>query len=152
MEGLITTFGIDWRMLAIQIVNFGVLLTALWYFLYKPMLQFLDKRRSEVVEAVQKSEQAELKLKDAAAAKTKKIAEAAREAMAIMDSAQVSAQAQAAALLLEAQQRAERTLLEAHERAEEVKRKTLIAQKAEIARMAVLGAEKTLHKKVQSSV
>lgn len=39
MDQLIQAFGIDAKLITVQIINFGILLAALTYFLYKPVLK-----------------------------------------------------------------------------------------------------------------
>jgi N utilization substance protein A len=48
MEQLFTTFGVNWKLLVIQAVNFTVLLTALSYFLYRPLMKVLDDRKATI--------------------------------------------------------------------------------------------------------
>ena len=38
MNELFAAFGIDWKLLLAQGVNFGIVLVALWYFLYRPVM------------------------------------------------------------------------------------------------------------------
>ena len=53
---LFEKLGIDWRLLIIQIINFGIVLFILKKFLYKPVLALLEKRREQVVENVELNE------------------------------------------------------------------------------------------------
>lgn len=50
------TFGIDWRLLAIQIVNFAILLYVLNRFLYKPVIDILERRREQVKKNLEATE------------------------------------------------------------------------------------------------
>jgi len=62
MEEIAKVFGLDWKLLIIQAVNFGVLLLVLWYFLYKPVLKMLDERRGKIQKGVEDAENAEIRL------------------------------------------------------------------------------------------
>ena len=42
MEQLFEAFGIDWKLLLAQAINFGVLFLVLSYLLYKPVLSTLE--------------------------------------------------------------------------------------------------------------
>lgn len=55
MEGL-KNLGIDGWSVLIYLVNFGILLSVLTYFLYRPILDFLDKRRDEVAKRLGEAE------------------------------------------------------------------------------------------------
>ena len=48
MEKVLDVFGIDWKLLLINAVNFGLLLATLSYFFYKPMMRMLDLRRDKI--------------------------------------------------------------------------------------------------------
>ena len=43
MGQVLAAFGIDWRLLLINSINFGLLLLALWYFLYGPLMKMLEE-------------------------------------------------------------------------------------------------------------
>lgn len=45
---LLNTLGVNWGVLTAQLINFGILLTALTFLLYKPILKLLDDRRERV--------------------------------------------------------------------------------------------------------
>ncbi len=59
MEQIITVFGINWKLLLIQGVNFGLLLFILHRYLYKPVLSMVDVRRLKIENAIMKAEQME---------------------------------------------------------------------------------------------
>ena len=76
MEQILGTFGIDWRLLLINAVNFGIVLLVLWRFLYTPVMKMLEERRQRVAQGVEDARAAgaakerELLLKGEAAAAT----------------------------------------------------------------------------------
>ena len=67
MAQFFAAFGIDWRLLLVQAVNFGLLLLALWYFLYGPVLKMIDDRRAKIAESVKVAEAAARRLEEAKA-------------------------------------------------------------------------------------
>ena len=144
MEQLIDTFGIDWRILLVQIVNFGILTGLLWYVLYKPIVALIEKRRAQIIQGVADAERAEAALRDADAKKTDIVAKASIEADKIIASARDSGKSKEAELVQDGQQKYERMLVEANMKSEEIKRGALEESKEEIALLIVLGVEKTL--------
>jgi F0F1-type ATP synthase membrane subunit b/b' len=60
MGDLFAAFGINWKLLVIQAVNFGVLLLALWYFLYTPVLTMIDERKKIASKVISIKEEASL--------------------------------------------------------------------------------------------
>lgn len=144
MSELIAAFGIDWRLLAVQGINFGLLLTALWYFLYRPVLRIIDERQKKIAEGVEKAESAERRLSEAHAEGSRITAGASRDAEAIVATAKARADEKAAEVARAAQARADALIAEANAKAEEAKRAALRESEKEIAKAAVLAAEKIL--------
>ena len=64
MEELIRNFGIDWKLLIAQAVNFFILFLLLKKFAYKPILQALKKRKDEIEKGLRFTHEAEEKIKN----------------------------------------------------------------------------------------
>lgn len=147
MSGFFSAFGIDWRLLIIQIVNFAVLLGALTYFLYRPMMAMLDERRKKIAEGVQAADAAQQRLADAKTESDSIIADAAHEAEGLLSASRLRAEERGKEIVSAAQARADASLKEAAAAALEEKRRALEESRREIARAAVLAAEKILVEK-----
>ena len=147
MGELFSTFGLDWRLLIIQMVNFALLLVILWRFLYTPIVRILDERRGTIAESVRKAEAADRRLAEADQEGKGIVAAAGKEAESLVAAGRSRADQQAAEVAKQAQERADRLLADAQARAEEAKRQALIAGEKEIARAAMLAAEKILKEK-----
>lgn len=147
MDALFTAFGIDWHLLVIQAVNFGVLLMVLTYFLYKPILRIIDERREKVAEGVRLAQEATRTLQDAKVEGESLIGAAARNAEALVAAARLRADEKGSEILRAAEERADRVMKDAAERAEEAQRQALAESSKEIARAAMLAAEKILREK-----
>ena len=50
---LLSKLGIDWKLLAAQVVNFTILAGVLTYFVYRPLLDLLDARRERIRKALE---------------------------------------------------------------------------------------------------
>lgn len=147
MGELFSAFGLDWRLLVIQTVNFALLLAILWRFLYTPLTKMLDERRGKIAESVQKAEAADRRLAEADMEGKAMLAEAGKEAEVLVASGRSRAASESAEAMKKTQEKAEALLAEAHARAEEAKRTALAAGEKEIARAAMLAAEKILKDK-----
>ncbi len=147
MGDLFSTFGLDWKLLLVQSVNFGLLLLLLWKFLYTPVLKMLDERRGKIAESVVKAEAADRRLADADTEGKGIVASAGKEAELLVAAGRSRAEEQAAEIAKQAQERADRVIADAAARAEETKRQALAAGEKEIARAAMLAAEKLLKEK-----
>ena len=144
MEQIITVFGVNWKLLVIQIVNFGVLLLVLYRFLYGPLLRLIEERREKVAQGLQDAANAEAKLKEIEGERSAIIKKSLTEAEAAVITARKRGEAQEKSIIQNANERGAKVITEARAAAEGEKEKTLRAAEAEIARMAVLGAEKIL--------
>ena len=144
MEQLFAAFGINWKLLLIQGFNFGLLLIGLLYFLYKPVMKMLDERAKIVAQGVKDAEEAAHAKKETESAKVGIISSAEREAEKIVAGAINEGKEERAGIVKSAQERAEQVLRDAELQAAEAKRRSLSESQKDIARLAVLAAEKVL--------
>lgn len=147
MSDLFAAFGIDWRLITIQAVNFGLLLFVLRYFLYDRILTLLDERRARVADGVKKAEEADKRLASAHQEGSEIVGKAAREAEVLVAEARTRAEEKGAELVKTAQGRADSLLADAAARAAEAERQAIVRSEKEIARAAMLAAEKILRGK-----
>lgn len=146
MSELFSAFGIDWKLLLIQGLNFGILLLILSKLLYKPMLKIIDERREKIAEGVRTAEEANTRLFEAEQKSQSIIGTASKSAEALVAEARQQASAQGQGIVKSAEGRASAILADAEARAAESKRQALQETEREIARAAMLAAEKILRK------
>ena len=144
MEGILHTFGIDGRLIVIQIFNFVLLLAALWYFLYTPVLNMLKAREEKVAQGVKDADDAAAAKASAEAEKKVVLGEAQKQAESITATAKEHAEERGKEITREAEQKAASTVKAGEEKAEELKAQALKESEAEVAKLAVLAAEKVL--------
>ncbi len=147
MSELFAAFGVNWKLLLTQGINFAVLLTALWYFLYRPVLKLIDDRREKIAEGVRTAEAAQKRLEEAKTEGDSLIGAASREAEGLVASARTRADERASEIVRTAESQAAGVLKDAAARAEESKRQAMSESQKEIARAAMLAAEKILREK-----
>ena len=142
MEQLFEAFGIDWRLLLINVINFAVLVGGLTYFLYKPITNALETRREKMAQGVRDAEAAEVKLRGIESTRSEKLAEAGKEADSLLSQARDAGAKKGREMLDAAQAASARTVAEAEVQARELKNQALEESKQEIAKLIVLGIEK----------
>ncbi len=145
MSQLFAAFGIDWRLLIINLVNFALLLVLLRLFLYKPLLAMLEKRREEIAQGVENARLARENLAQAEAEKLAKLTEAASEAETMIAEARKSAGTKHDTIVKGAEAAAAGLVDQATREAEELKRKMIEDTKADVAKLIVLGAAKVVN-------
>jgi F-type H+-transporting ATPase subunit b len=146
MEEIVHAFGIDGRLIVVQMVNFGILAFALWYFLYTPVLNVLKSREEKIKAGIRDAELAEEAHKNAARESARRLTDAETEARSLVISAEKRAGEKAEELLHEAQLRVETVIEDARREALEVKARALKESEAEVAKAAILAAEGILRK------
>jgi len=140
-------FGVDYRLLLIQIVNFGVLLLVLWKFLYKPLLKMMDDRQAMVAKGVTDAHEAKRKLAQAEEEKRALLTSATKDADMLIDQARKEASDKERQATQDAEVKASRILAEAESISADMKKKALDESKQEVAKLIVLGMEKALKSK-----
>lgn len=147
MESLIHAFGIDIKLITIQVINFVVLAGALTYFLYKPILKILNDREETIKLGVKNAEQA-AEAKEKAEEERKGIVAAAhKEADAVSKRSEDNAKEAAVEITTKAEAEAAHKIKLAEEKAEALAEEVRKKNDAEIAQLAALAAEKVLRNK-----
>ena len=142
MSAVLTTFGVDWRLLLINAINFGLLLLVLWYFLYAPVMKMLEERRARVVQGVRDAEAAAQKLREIEASRASALAAAGKEADALVAAARAAGAQKERDLVQKGEAAAQRAVAEAQAQAIELQRRSIEESKQEVAKLIVLGMEK----------
>jgi F-type H+-transporting ATPase subunit b len=146
MSELFAAFGIDWRLLVINLVNFGLMLGVLWYFLYGPVLRVLEARREKIAEGVRDADAAKEALKEISDSRLAKLSDAGREADKIISDAHAAASKKERDIVTRAESAAASVMSEAEAEAQEAKKRAIQESKEEVAKLIVLGMEKALQK------
>jgi len=61
---LLLQLGINWKLFLSQAFNFAILLAALTFFVYKPLMKIIDERAKKIKEGLEKAEEADTRLKE----------------------------------------------------------------------------------------
>ena len=144
MAQFFEAFGVNWHLLIAQVVNFTIVLIALWYFLYKPVMGMLSSRQEMVAKSVREAAQIEELFTHADSEAEARVQAADTEAEKIVSLAREAGAATQAALVKDAEARAERISADAKARAAEDVARAKRESEQEIARLAILAAEKVL--------
>lgn len=144
MDSILHTFGIDWRLLLINMVNFGLLMAGLWYFLYGPVMRMLEERRHKIAKGVEDADAASEARRTIESERAATLARAALEADESLARARAAASARERELVEEAGKRAESIVAAAEAQAREAKQKAIAESREEVAKLIVLGMHTAL--------
>jgi F-type H+-transporting ATPase subunit b len=144
MDSLIATFGLDWKLLLAQGINFFVLLVALRYFAYGPILAILAERKKKIEAGLAMAKESETRLGEVGLIVKDKLENADTEALQIIKATEERAKALEATLLVHAHEK-EAEIIKNAERMREAQseeaRKTLEREARVLVRSAI---EKTV--------
>src|SRR3989344_4025349 len=113
MGALASTFGIDWSLLIAQVINFAILIVALTWFLYKPVLKMVKERERVVTKGVADAEESARRLANADGEAEKRLGAAGEGSEGIIERARHAATDERVKILKEAEERAARVALDA---------------------------------------
>lgn len=147
MEQLIHAFGIDARLIVIQIINFVVLVALLSYFLYKPVLKLLREREQKIAQGIKDAEAAASARARAEEERKAVLAAAHSEAEAVSSRAKEHAGTEAEEIVAAAREKAATIVAGAQVQGDELKAQALKQSEGEVAKVAILAAEKILREK-----
>lgn len=143
MEALLA-FGVNWKLLVIQAVNFSLLLVILYRYLYKPLFKILDERQQKIAAGIKDAEDARNEKTRIEASKDGILLSAREDGGKIVETLRKQGIEEERRLLREAQEKSAVLLDESRKKAEEERAYILRESEKEVAKMAVLAAEKIL--------
>lgn len=143
---LANQFGFELPMLLAQIVSFSVVAFILYRMAFKPVLETMETRKSQIESGLKYAEQMKVKLAEAEAEKKRVLQEASLEAKNIVAEARQSAEARIEKSAQEAIKAAEEITKKAKVQIELDRSQMLAEARSEIARLVVATAAKVLAK------
>lgn len=144
MSKILDVFGIDWRLLVVNAINFGILLLLLKRYAYGPIMGALEARRQKVSEGVRNADLAERRLKSIETSKAEILAQAGKEADALLAHGREAGMAKEKEIISEGETAAASLIKDAENQAKEMKAQAIAESREEVAKLIVLGMEKTM--------
>ena len=148
---ILRAFGIDWKLITIQGLNFVVVLFVLYRYAYKPVLALLEKRKKIIEDGLRDAEDAKTAKREMDAESEKTLRVARTEGGKLVETLRKQGLEEERAILRSAQEKSAALLIAAETRANEERAHILHEAEREIAKLAILGAEKILQELVATS-
>lgn len=145
---LFNALGLDLRILLAQLINFAVLVFVLYRFGYKPILSFLDERRTKIEKGIKNAKKAEENLEDIAKKEKEVLAQARKEAQEIISLAKDTAEKSKTEIMAKAQEESQKLAEAAKLKIEEEKNRIIREIKSEVAELVSLAVERVVRKKM----
>lgn len=137
-------FGVDWKSLLAQFVNFAILMFILYRLAYKPLLKFMHDRRDAIARGLTQAKEARASLQHSQEEKERLVTEARKEASAIVEAARLAAENQRAEILAQAKADVAKVVAEGKAALQAERSNMVNAVRKDVIEMVVSSTEKIL--------
>ncbi|MCD4760676.1 F0F1 ATP synthase subunit B [bacterium] len=141
---ILELFGVDWKLMLAQLVNFVIVVVILWWFALKPLTKTMQSRSDEIKKGLSDAEAAGQRLEKVEEDVKAKLNEAKSEAIKILDQAKKQADESKIANIEKTKQEVEILIKKAKEQLASEKDSMITEVKGEVANMVVTALEKIL--------
>ena len=148
--GVSGTLGLNWKLFAAQLVNFGILLVVLWKFVFIPVAKKMQERTSKIDKSLKDAQDIEVQKKQFAEWKDQEMAKARKQAAEVITASQTEAGKVRQQILDQAKAEQEKLVKQAKEQIASEKNQALSDIKSQVADMITGAAEKILRKNLDA--
>lgn len=145
----IEKFGIDWKLLIAQGVNFAIVLLVLWKFAYKPILKLLHDREEKIDQSLKNADRVEALKQEMEVEKKAVLTEAKKEAQVIMQDAQLKIEKNRQVQLDKTKAEVAELVTKAKQEITQEKTKAMKAAERELGAIAINVAEKLIRRELK---
>lgn len=147
---LIKQFGIDWKTLIAQVINFLIVLGVLYKFAYKPILKMLHDRSTKIEKSIKDAESIEKRVKAIEDERDDIITHAKKDAVKILQEADTASQKRSDEMVDHAKKEVKHVIDKAKNDIQSAKENLVAEAKIDIAKLVVASTEKIIQEKFSS--
>lgn len=149
---ILQLFGVDWKLMLAQLVNFIIVLVVLWRFALKPLSKTMEARNKEIAQGLDDAKNASERLHKVEQEAKEQINKAKQEAMLILEKA--SAQAESSRRIATEKTKEEVAILIAKAKEQIEAEKDMLVDEArqDLSKLLVEALEKILTKSVSQEI
>lgn len=144
MESIIETFHVDVKLLLAQMINFAIVFCVLYFFALKPLMKVLAERNEKIEKSLKDAKEIESKLASTEDDYNKKIAEAKKEALVLIEEAKKISEEKREQGIKKAKEEIGEIINKEKEKMQAEKAETLKEIRKEIADLITISLEKVL--------
>ena len=145
---LLAALGLDWKILLAQFINFAILVFVLWKFGYKPIMNFLDERKKKIEQGVEDAQKATEKLEQMEVKEKEVIANAKKEAIAIIDQAKEDADKKRQEMIAKAKEEVKTVIDQEKAKIKAEREETTKQIKKEVGELIAVAVEKVVDERL----
>ncbi len=141
---ILELFGINWKLMLAQIINFAIVVGVLWWFALKPLTKTMKERNKEIEKGLADAQKSAERLAEVEKIVNDKIKESKFDADIILNEAKKQAEANRQIDLEKTKKEIDILFTKAKEQIESEKTAMLNEVKADVGKMIVIALEKIL--------
>ncbi|OGY49030.1 MAG: ATP synthase F0 subunit B [Candidatus Buchananbacteria bacterium RIFCSPHIGHO2_02_FULL_45_11b] len=146
MDSIISTFHIDYKLMLAQLVNFGIIVGVLWYFVFKPLAAKMTERTKTIEKSLDEARQIADNLKSSEQRHQEAIKAARQEAEKIIGQANALTAAEKQRSVETAKEEVKKVVAAGKKEINKEKEKMLAEVKTQVADLVVSATGKLLEK------
>ena len=147
---LIKTFGIEWKLLIAQLINFFVLFFLLKRYAYKPILKMLEDRKDKIEKGLKDAEASQKKLVEIETKEKAVLTEARKQAQEIIAKAEEVAVKNKEEIIVAAKAQSEKILSDSAKKIETEKALMFQEVKKQVAELVIAATGKIIDEKIDA--
>jgi F-type H+-transporting ATPase subunit b len=144
MDAILHAFGVNWKLLVIQIVNIGLLIFLFRRYVYPPLFRVMEERRKKIEDGLRHAEEAKQEKAAIGEEKDRILSLARKQGDDIVGETRLRASRESADTIREAEERAVKIIADGEKLGARRKEEIINESKDELARLAVKAAESIL--------
>jgi F-type H+-transporting ATPase subunit b len=144
MDAILQAFGVNWKLLVIQILNIGILLFLFHRYVYPPLFRIMEERQKKLEEGLRGAEEVKRERREISKEKDEILAGARREGDAIVKDIRSRMSSESADVIREAESRSQKIVADGERLGTRRKEEIVSESREELARVAVKAAEAIL--------
>lgn len=141
---ILELFGVDWKLMIAQLLNFAIVVFVLWKFAIKPLMNTMEARNNEIEQGLSDAKAAAAKLEDAEQNIKEKLLATKSEAAEILENARKQSDANRIASVEKTKKEVEALIVRAKEQIQNEKSAMVSEVKGEVADVVVVALQKIL--------
>ncbi len=141
---ILELFGVDWKLMLAQLVNFAIVVFVLWKFAIKPLMATMEERNKEISKGLDDAKSATERLDQVEQEVKTKLNEVKQEGAVVLDKARKQSESERQATIDKTKQEVETVIAKAKEQIQAEKTAMVSEVKKEVADMVVIALQKIL--------
>lgn len=149
---ILELFGVDWKLMLAQLINFVIVLVVLWKFAIKPLMKTMESRNAEISKGLEDAQSAAEKLSKTEQEVKAQLQVAKSEAITILEQAKKQSETNRQASLEQTKQEVEEVVKKAKEQIASEKANLVNSAKADISQLLTAALQKILSESLSKDV